>query len=52
MSAGNGPQHVKKEGDGGDVILSSSFFFSCLLTMFPSSFRARSHIPPSLKGQK
>lgn len=27
MSAGNGPQHVKKEGDGGDVILSSSFFF-------------------------
>lgn len=42
----------KKEGDGGDVIL-SSIFFSCLLTMFPSSsFRARSHIPPSLKGQE
>lgn len=31
----------------------SSIFFSCLLTMFPSSsFRARSHIPPSLKGQE
>lgn len=35
-SAGNGPQHVKKEGDGGDVILFSSFFF---LASSPCSHR-------------